>query len=102
MIRTYKLNHSINQNKQDKILDLLKEYRKTAIKVAKIQWEEFFKNKQFNKNLNIKFIKTKLSARYLQTNQYQVVGQLDSYLANRQVVIEKLNFQSPKLSKRFK
>lgn len=84
MIRTYKLNHSINQNKQDKILDLLKEYRKTAIKIAKIQWKEFFKNKQFNKNLDIKFIKTKLSARYLQTNQYQVVGQLDSYLANRQ------------------
>lgn len=83
MIRAYSLTHSINLGKQKTIIDLLSEYRKIAIKVSKIQWIEFFKSGKFNKNLDIKSLKTKLSARYKQVNQYQVVGQLDSYLSNR-------------------
>lgn len=83
MIRAYKLKHFINQSKQDKIIDLAIEYRKSAIYVALIQWNEFYRNGKFNKNLSIKELITPLSERYKQTLQYQVVAQLDSYLSNR-------------------
>jgi len=84
MIRAYSLGHSINNKKQDTVLDVLKEYRVIAQKVSNIQYREFFKTSKFNKNFDIKFLQTKLSARYKQTLQYQVVGQLDSYISNRQ------------------
>jgi putative transposase len=84
MIRAYSLRHSINSKKQDTILSVLSEYRAIAQKVSNIQWREFFKTSKFNKNVDIKSLKTKLSARYKQTLQYQVVGQLDSYISNRQ------------------
>jgi putative transposase len=84
MIRAYSLGHSINSKKQDTILNVLNEYRAIAQKVSTIQWREFFKTSKFNKNIDIKSLKTKLSARYKQTLQYQVVGQLDSYISNRQ------------------
>jgi putative transposase len=83
MIKAYNLKHFINSQKKEKIIDLIFEYRKFAKKVAKIQWIELFKNGNLNKDLDIKNIETKLSARYKQVNQYQIVASLESYLSNR-------------------
>ncbi len=83
ILRTYKLKHSINIGKQKKILDILKEYRELSYNISNRQWEYFYKNGEFNKNLEIDSIETKLSKRYRQTAQYQVVGQLKSYISNR-------------------
>jgi len=84
IVRTYPLKHSINIKKQKTILKLFKEYQKLAHQISNNQWVNFFQINQFNKNLNIIKTNTKLSARYKQTNQYQVVGQLESYISNRQ------------------
>ena len=84
IVRTYPLKHSINIKKQKTILKLFKEYQKLAHQISNNQWVNFFQINQFNKNLNIIKTNTKFSARYKQTNQYQVVGQLESYISNRQ------------------
>ena len=84
MLRTYKLKHSINQGKQKKILTLLDEYRKVSDEISNRQWIYFYKNGRFNRDLEVNSIKSKLSQRYRQTAQYQVVSQLDSYIGNRQ------------------
>jgi len=84
MLRTYKLKHSINQGKQSKILTLLKEYRKVSDEITNRQWRYFYENGRFNRDLEVNFIKSRLSKRYRQTAQYQVVAQLESYLGNRQ------------------
>ena len=83
-IRAYKHKHSINKGKIQTIKQVLIEYRKTAIKIAKRQWSIFFKEGYFNKNSNIKNIPSNLSERYKQTCQYQVVSMLNSYISNRQ------------------
>lgn len=84
IIRTYPLKHAINHGKQEKIVSIVKEYRKLAQRLASLQWCEFFRNGNIDKNLDIKAIESLLSARYKQTCQYQVVGVLNSFLANRQ------------------
>jgi len=84
MLRTYKLKHSINKGKQQKILNLLEEYRKISDEISNRQWRYFYKNGRFNRDLEVNSIKSKLSKRYRQTAQYQVVAQLESYLGNRQ------------------
>lgn len=84
MIRAYKLKHDINLKKQEKIFNIFTSYRKLSTEISKIQWNYFFKSKKFDKNLDIKELETKLSARYKQVAQYQVVGQLKSYLSNRE------------------
>jgi len=43
----------------------------------------FYKNSEFDKNLKLESVETELSERYKQTAQYQVVGQLKSYISNR-------------------
>ncbi len=83
-IRAYKHKHSINKGKIQTIKQILTEYRKTASKIAKKQWEIFFKEGSFNKNYKAKNIPSKLSERYKQTCQYQVVSMLNSYISNRQ------------------
>jgi putative transposase len=84
MIKAYKLNLKANQSKIDTILKLAKEYRKTAYIVLNIQLNQLYKIGKFNKNFKLNILNTKLSARYLQTLQYQIVAMLDSYLSNRQ------------------
>ena len=84
MIRTYKLKNSINIGKQRKILNILIEYRKVSHEISKRQWINLYKEGKFNRNLKINSINSKLSKRYRQTAQYQVVSQLDSYIGNRQ------------------
>jgi len=84
MLRTYKLKHSINRGKQTKILNLLEEYRKVATEISNRQWIYFYKNGKFNRDLEVNSINSKLSKRYRQTVQYQVVAGLESYIGNRQ------------------
>jgi putative transposase len=82
MIKTYKIKSEENKNKTEKIKDVLNEYRKAAKKIAKLQWYNFNLKNKFNKQSKIN-IDSKLSARYLQTCQYQVVGLLESYYSNK-------------------
>jgi len=84
IIGAYKYKHFGNKGKKDKILQVLKEYRKTAKYIAKIQWNLFFKQGSFNEYNEVKNIKSKLSERYKQTCQSQVVSILESYISNRQ------------------
>ena len=84
MIKAYKLNLKANQTKIDTILEVAKEYRKTADIVLDIQLNQLYKTGKLNKNFKLNIKDTKLSARYLQTLQYQIVSMLDSYLSNRQ------------------
>src|SRR5687768_10570952 len=105
MIRTYKLKQLANNEKQIKIISVIKEYRKTAKNISNYQWLNFFSNKKFNKNADIKHIGSKLSERYKQTNQYQVVGILQSYLSNIQnkfvEIVSKSSFDSDTKMKLF-
>jgi len=94
MIRTFPLKHSINKSKQKKIISILLEYRKLATKLASRQWKEFYRNCGFNKNLEVKSVESKLSERYKQTCQYQVVGVLDSFISNRQNDFVKIVWRS--------
>lgn len=84
MIRTYPLKHSINLGKQKKVIAVVKEYRKLAVMLSALQWQELYRHGDFDKNLDIKEVATSLSSRYKQTCQYQVVGVLKSFIANRQ------------------
>jgi putative transposase len=87
LIRSYKLKNHSNKGKLQKLEKVYVEYRKTAIKIAKKQWNYFFLSEEeavFDKNIDIKSLDSKLSARYKQTCQYQVVGVLDSFLSNIQ------------------
>ena len=93
-IRAYKHKHSINKGKIETIKEILYEYRKTAGYIAKIQWEIFFKEGKFNKNHKIKDIPSKLSQRYKQTCQYQVVSVLNSYISNRQNDFTRIVYRS--------
>ena len=90
MIRTYPLKNSINIGKQKKIVAVLKAYRQLAVKVSALQWQEFYQRGYVDKNLNLKKVETPLSERYKQTCQYQVVGVLKSFIANRQNEFVKL------------
>jgi putative transposase len=83
-IKAYKLKHSANPGKIDKVRAVVKHYRKLAAKISSAQWILFEKQGLFSKNHDIKHIPTVLSARYKQTCQYQVVGILDSFVSNRQ------------------
>ena len=84
LIRAYKHKHIVNKGKIQTIKQILIEYKKTAKDISNLQWELFFKDGKFNKNQKIKQIPSKLSERYKQTCQYQVVSVLNSYISNRQ------------------
>ena len=84
MIRTYRVKHSINIGKQKKILEVAKAYRGLAARIAALQWRQFYRHGNVDKNLDVKNVMTPLSERYKQTCQYQVVGVLKSFIANRQ------------------
>ncbi len=94
MIRTYPLKHAINRGKQEKIESIVKEYRKLAVKVSQIQWRTFYQEGGVDKNLDIKKVESLLSERYKQTCQYQVVGILKSFIANRQNEFVSIVYQS--------
>lgn len=83
--RSYPLKHFANQSKVDIVVSTLLEYRKTAQKLADNQWRLFFETGKFQKNESVlrKKVDSKLSERYKQTAQYQVVGTLKSFISNR-------------------
>ena len=83
--RSYPLKHFMNQGKVDIVIATLFEYRKTSAKLANNQWRIFFETGKFNKNESSlrKNTESKLSERLKQTAQYQVVGGLKSFIANR-------------------
>ena len=83
--RAYNLKHFMNKSKVDIVTTTLFEYRKIAQKLAGNQWRIFFETGKFNKNESVlrKQTQSKLSERYKQTAQYQVVGCLKSFIANR-------------------
>ena len=81
IIRTYPLTHYMNKDKITKVNLVIDQYRILAKNIAYNQWDNFFMNGTFYKDLPIS-IPTSLSARYQQTCQYQVVGMLESYISN--------------------
>ena len=83
IIRSYQLKNHSNINKLKEVEKLLFEYRKTEHKISNFHWRKFYENKEkFNDFRDIKHIPTKLSERYKQTCQTQVVGTLKSYISN--------------------
>ena len=85
MNRAYGLKQHANAGKQSKAIETVRAYRKTAEKIARVQWRFFYgTGGGFDKHLAIKHIASFLSERYKQTCQYQVVGILASFLSNRQ------------------
>jgi putative transposase len=94
IIRAYIYPCFPNKGKVEKIKQVLKEYRKTAQAIAKLQWSEFFKTGKFNRYLKLKEVKSFLSERYKQTCQWQVVGVLDGYISSIQNEFEKIVYKS--------
>ncbi|MGC8789850.1 MAG: RNA-guided endonuclease TnpB family protein, partial [Caldisericum sp.] len=94
IIRAYIYPCFPNNGKVEKRKQVLKEYRKTAQTIAKIQWSKFFKTGKFNRYLKLKEIKSFLSERYKQTCQWQVVGVLDGYISSIQNEFEKIVYKS--------
>jgi len=82
ILGAYKYEHFANKGKVIKLLETLKEYRNAAQRISRLQWQLFWKEFKFDKNLDIKSVKTELSERYKQTCQYQVVGVLESFISN--------------------
>lgn len=82
ILRTYPMQTVANRAKVEKVLDLFIAYPQAARQIAAAQWRLLFESGRTNKNAPVR-ITTRLSARYRQTCQYQVVGMLDSFLANR-------------------
>jgi len=85
IFKTYKLKHHANQHKIDLIEDVLVEYRLLANKISNHHWFLFFYDKEKIRDFrDIKQIETKLSERYKQTCQTQVVSTLHSHISNIQ------------------
>ncbi|MBC7513792.1 MAG: transposase [Herminiimonas sp.] len=76
------MQHYANPAKVNLVLDLFRAYPKAAQQIAAVQWRCFFDTGAFKRNLPI-HIASPLSARFKQTCQYQVVGMLNSFIANR-------------------
>ncbi|AZU97764.1 IS607 family transposase ISCARN1 [Thermus phage YS40_Isch] len=94
IIGTYQYPSYANKGKIQKVEQVINEYRKTAKNIAKLQWTYFFKNGSFNKTLSIKHLNSKLSERYKQNCQRQVVGTLESFIENVKREFEKIVYKS--------
>ena len=81
MLRTGLYSLPLNPGKAAQVGAVLRAYRATAKALGVGQWRLLQKTGRFDKNAKL-FPKTALSARYVQTCQYQVVGAFDSYLSN--------------------
>ncbi|HHY80237.1 MAG TPA: IS200/IS605 family element transposase accessory protein TnpB [Thermoanaerobacter sp.] len=102
IIGTYIYPSFANKNKIYKIKAVLLEYRKTAAAIAKLQWKNFYTKGQFDKNMNIKSLQSRLTERYKQTCQWQVVSILEGFISNIQQEFAKIVFSSnlPEKTKR--
>jgi len=81
MLRTGLYSMPLNLGKAAQVQALLRAYQTTAGAIGVGQWKLLQRTGRLDKNAKLG-VKTSLSARYVQTCQYQVVGGLDSYLAN--------------------
>lgn len=81
MLRTGLYSLPLNPGKAAQVEAVLRAYRATARALGAGQWRLLQKTGRFDKNAKL-FPKTVLSARYVQTCQYQVVGAFDSFLSN--------------------
>jgi len=93
---TYPYSHYANKGKVVQVIKTLKEYRKTAQKIAHTQWRYFFETRKyrFNKYLPVKSISSALSERYKQTCLWQVCGVLEGYVSNLQNKFVSIVFRS--------
>jgi putative transposase len=83
MMRTYPYSHAANAVKERQIWDVLSAYRQSAQQIATDQWKSLFITGNMDKNGFICPANHRVSKRYQQTCQYQVVGILKSWLSNR-------------------
>lgn len=81
MLRTGLYSLPLNPGKTAQVEAVLRAYRATACALGAGQWRLLQRTGRFDKNAKLG-IKTTLSARYVQTCQYQVVSTFDSYLSN--------------------
>lgn len=81
MLKTGNYKSPVNLAKIAKLDHLWLAYRNTGHGLAAGQWQLFFTKGKFDKNAKL-HISSRLSGRYIQTCQYQVVGTLTGYLGN--------------------
>lgn len=81
MLRTGLHKSPINQGKKAAVTALHRAYQDTAHRLANGQWRLLFENGRLDKNAKLR-VSSVLSARYIQTCQYQVVAVLAGYLGN--------------------
>ena len=84
ILRTYKLSHFANKEKRKDVFDVLREYRNTCVEISKKQWRLFFNSEKLNKMSDLRYVNSGLSERYKRCCAYQVDGQLQSFISNRQ------------------
>jgi putative transposase len=98
VLRTDLLDHGMNAGKKQKVFDLLRAWRACAVLVGREQWRLFFEaghlNKMHRSPVEADLADVVGAANRLQMVRYQVVGILDSYLANRQNEFSRIVEQS--------
>lgn len=95
VLAVYTYPHYANKGKVEKVLDVLKEYRRTASKISALHWRHFFETRgKLNKYLKVKEIESKLSERYKQTCSCQVVAIIKGYLNSIQERISEIIWNS--------
>lgn len=84
--RTDLLPSNLTAGKRAKVLDLLTHYRAGAVLLGREQWRLFFETGRFDKNHDtdkVTFARAIGAANRVQMCRYQVVGQLQGWVANR-------------------
>jgi hypothetical protein len=89
-IRTYKIKTEQNKFKNLVIYELYKEYKKYYRFQINKQYNEYLKTGRLNKFIETKNDKSKLSERYKRCVVGQVVGQLQSWISNRDNKIKEI------------
>ncbi len=85
VIACYTYPHHSNRGKVEKVLELLREYRRTARKIAKLHWKHFFKSKgRLNEFLRVEEVDSRLLERYKYVCSRQLCGTLKSFVFNIQ------------------
>ena len=97
-IRTYKIQTYQNQDKNNIIFDLQSEYEKYYRFQTKKQYRLYQQTAYLNKDLDTKKDQSLLSERYKRCVAYQVCGQLQSWLSNRDNKIKDIIHGSESLS----
>lgn len=82
-VRCYSIQTFHNEKKDETINSLYNEYKKFYGEMILIQYRHYQKTGYLNKNIDTKKYSNKLSERYRRCVVYQVVGQLQSWLSNR-------------------